>query len=251
MAPGGLLWSESPIPRSYSPRVPMVGAEEPPVAPTPTYSRHWKFDDAGGALLEQGGGSPFNLVSSDPLSITYHASPLASGSTYSVSLDPLNAPTAVQMTDGASPSITQGWVAWDFWMAVFDTGVVGDWTNTLGRAQLDLGAHWIRVSAGGDEVTSATTPTIVLRVSSSPGEVVGDPADIIGLIAFTTPIHIQCGVDYDLGRVVIKANGTTVLDQALSSGWGTGAGMQCAFSTHLLPIGADEVRVYTSSSAPF
>ena len=32
MAPGGMLWSESPIPRGYRPRVPVLG-DEPPPAP--------------------------------------------------------------------------------------------------------------------------------------------------------------------------------------------------------------------------
>jgi hypothetical protein len=44
MAPGGIRWSESPVPRRYSPRVPMLGAaEEPPSGP----DLWWQFDGDG------------------------------------------------------------------------------------------------------------------------------------------------------------------------------------------------------------
>lgn len=87
MAPGGLLWSESPIPRQFRPVVPVVG-EDPPPAPPLFW---WKFDETTGTTATSSVNSsavaPIDfLVTGGAASPQWGVTPIAPSSSAAVRL---------------------------------------------------------------------------------------------------------------------------------------------------------------------
>ena len=121
MAPGGLLWSESPIPRRFVPRVPAAGEEpEVEVPPEPLPQLWWKFDEASG-LFHDSVSDAATLTGG--VSAAYHRPPIAPDSTWSVSTG-----ASIETDDQVIPAVTPGptgWIVFDWWVKDLDMTLDG------------------------------------------------------------------------------------------------------------------------------
>lgn len=207
MAPGGLLWSESPIPRRHSPRVQQMGDD----AVLPQF--WWKFDEASGLFTDTVAGS---ATLDGHGNAGYHAPPLAPGSTFAastaVSIDcPLGLPA---VTPGPG-----GWIVFDWWVSNLDMTLTGATVRAVVTRfnSTDTTVGSVRVLW----VAEPPSPLVKRLRFCIGGPTFTDPGILTIDAPWDNPAHFQWKINPTTGGWQILMGGTSIGSGTVAPyGWG-------------------------------
>lgn len=233
MAPGGRMFSESPIPRQAQRRVRRIGAP-PKVLP----QFWWKFDEASGAFHDSVADAG-NIGSASG----YHQTPLAPDSTYSMR-------TGSMVEGWDFPAVTPGptgWIVFDWWMAYQDQTLTGSpvrvmltrFRSAAGTSN-DLRVLWTAMSP--DLMTKKLR--FLINGSSTLNDANVEAATVLALTAWDDPGHFVWKVKPTTGEWKVYIGGALVGSGSASISW-SGLWEARFVSLKSTPAsGWDEFKVY-------
>jgi hypothetical protein len=153
------MWSESPAARPGIVRPPRQAATEPPQC----LKYWWEFDEASGDAIDSIAGIHMEYTYASPL---YQTSPLAPGSTYSMTIDGDDPPTPWAES---VPSFGNAPFAIDWWLdgATFPPGMDEDYNGSWGLLELSFGyAQEIFMSLTGGAWNGTGTPRLTFGITN-------------------------------------------------------------------------------------